>query len=396
MDNSDIIGAASLFQDSMFNLANFSYAGKSKANAEDLMIKQNDYAQARQWDAQQWQKYMWELTNEYNLPANAVKRLQDAGLNPSLAYGSGDGAGNAVGASTSPTSGPGGTPSLQGFPLRSVSPGLLTAASDIRLRDADTKLAEERANTERSQQSLNDFTSILHSALAGKAGADADLSRINASIGEIQNLFLRDTFDDRKAITHEQLNEVRKSISFLDEQVYSLKASNSFAYEQARWMLSRLKADTAVAVAQGEYQRRYNKEMLPEQVTLLRNTIALSSQQFDLNWPSWRRAVNFKAGMEHHLGDAKTVLNRWWTNDVEASGFERFNKYVGSVAEITGIATDVIDAGLSIYTAGTSRGFLDLGRSRHQFDRSRYGRTEVTEWFNGNGEVTGGSYRYYP
>ncbi len=394
MNNSDILGAAGMLQDSIVNLANFTYAGKSKADSEDLMIKQNNFAQARQWDAQQWQKYMWDLTNEYNLPANAVERLKAAGLNPSLAYGSGDGAGSAVGAPSSPTSSPGGAPSVQAFPMHSVNPGLLTAASDIRLRDKDADLAEEKANTERSQQVLNDFTAILHNALAGKAGAEADLARINASIGEVQNLFLRDTFNTRKAITQEQLNEIRKSVALLDEQVYSLKASNSVAYEQAHWALQRLKAEAAVAAAQAAYQRYYNKEMLPEQAALLRNTVSLTSQQIDLNWPAWRRAVNFRAGMENNHGDAKTVLNRWWTNDVERPGFERFDNYVNSVSEITGIATDVIDAGLSIYSAGTSRGFLNLGRDRHQFDVSRYGRSDVIEWFDRNGEVVGGSYRY--
>lgn len=32
---------------------------------------------------------MWNLANEYNKPANQVKRLRDAGLNPALLYGSG-------------------------------------------------------------------------------------------------------------------------------------------------------------------------------------------------------------------------------------------------------------------------------------------------------------------
>ena len=31
----------------------------------------------------------WKMQNEYNLPKNQMKRLQDAGLNPNLIYGSG-------------------------------------------------------------------------------------------------------------------------------------------------------------------------------------------------------------------------------------------------------------------------------------------------------------------
>ena len=49
------------------------YAGSKK-----LMQKQFDL-----------NKRMWQLNNEYNLPTNQMKRLQDAGLNPHLVYGNG-------------------------------------------------------------------------------------------------------------------------------------------------------------------------------------------------------------------------------------------------------------------------------------------------------------------
>lgn len=34
-----------------------------------------------------WQEKMWHLNNEYNSPINQVKRLEEGGLNPNLAYG---------------------------------------------------------------------------------------------------------------------------------------------------------------------------------------------------------------------------------------------------------------------------------------------------------------------
>lgn len=391
-DASDLLGAAGMLSQALTNATNFAYAGSSKADAEDLMIKQHNLAMESQWDAQSWQKYMWDLTNEYNLPANAVQRLKDAGLNPSLMYGSGDMAGTAGSASSSPTVGPGSTPSIQRVPMESISPGLLTAASDIRLRDSDARLADEKVNTERSQQSLNDFTSILHQALAGKAGADADLAKVNTAIGEIQNLFLRDTYEDRKAITHEQLEQLRKSIKLLDEQIISLKASNSVAYESAQWSLNRLKAETAVAIAQAEYQRLYNKEMLPEQVTLLRNTITLQT-------PLVMRSQNFIDNIQHDDYYRDKVFGRWTTNDLESPGFERFHNYTGAISDVTGISSDIIGTALDVVTFGTGtaikKGFLQLGRDQLEFDKSRRKGTEVFEKFDRNGEIVGGSYRYY-
>lgn len=38
--------------------------------------------------ARQWQEKMWNLQNEYNLPINQRQRLEEAGINPNLAFGS--------------------------------------------------------------------------------------------------------------------------------------------------------------------------------------------------------------------------------------------------------------------------------------------------------------------
>lgn len=50
----------------------------SNAQSKKLMQKQFHY-----------QKKMWEMENEYNKPVNQMARLQEAGLNPNLVYGSG-------------------------------------------------------------------------------------------------------------------------------------------------------------------------------------------------------------------------------------------------------------------------------------------------------------------
>lgn len=50
----------------------------SNAQSKKLMQKQFHY-----------QKKMWQMENEYNKPINQMARLQEAGLNPNLVYGSG-------------------------------------------------------------------------------------------------------------------------------------------------------------------------------------------------------------------------------------------------------------------------------------------------------------------
>ena len=46
----------------------------------------NRGAKRRQQLADQQNVKFWNMQNEYNTPANQMKRLQDAGLNPNLIY----------------------------------------------------------------------------------------------------------------------------------------------------------------------------------------------------------------------------------------------------------------------------------------------------------------------
>lgn len=62
----------------------------------------NKGALKRQQLADQQNMKFWHMQNEYNTPANQMKRLQDAGLNPNLIYGSGS-ANTGVAGSISPS-----------------------------------------------------------------------------------------------------------------------------------------------------------------------------------------------------------------------------------------------------------------------------------------------------
>jgi len=49
------------------------------------------------WNRQStWNREMWDLQNEYNMPANQMDRLRKAGLNPNLMYGNGAAGGQAA------------------------------------------------------------------------------------------------------------------------------------------------------------------------------------------------------------------------------------------------------------------------------------------------------------
>lgn len=69
------------------------YADANLVNA--YMTERSNYQNMLQWQATNaWNKYMWDLENEYNAPSQQVQRLLEAGINPLWAMQSGD-AGNA-------------------------------------------------------------------------------------------------------------------------------------------------------------------------------------------------------------------------------------------------------------------------------------------------------------
>lgn len=65
-----------------------SFLGQKKTNRQNLQITQNQNA----FNLAQWQREM-----AYNTPANQMKRLREAGLNPHLVYGTGSVTGNTTG-----------------------------------------------------------------------------------------------------------------------------------------------------------------------------------------------------------------------------------------------------------------------------------------------------------
>lgn len=107
-----------------------------------------------------WQNDMnianWQMENEYNLPKNQMKRLEDAGLNPNLMYGQGS-PGNA-----------GSVPSVTGSSTNygarpgRFDPGTLAQleqAEALHLKNQGQAIANQRANIQ-FEQDIRDFNAI--------------------------------------------------------------------------------------------------------------------------------------------------------------------------------------------------------------------------------------------
>ena len=99
----------------------------------------NKGALRRQQLADQQNIRFWKMQNEYNTPANQMKRLQDAGLNPNLIYGSGS-ANTGVAGSISPSK-PAPYNVKNPVPLQAM---LLTSQIDLQKSQAEKNRADAR------------------------------------------------------------------------------------------------------------------------------------------------------------------------------------------------------------------------------------------------------------
>lgn len=93
----------------------------------------------------QWQEEMWNKSNEYNSPVNQRKRLEDAGINPNLAFGS--------------------SASAMGFPAPTSSPTPQVSAKFDLARLATQYAAIKRENAQTKQMDAQTEQIILNNEM---------------------------------------------------------------------------------------------------------------------------------------------------------------------------------------------------------------------------------------
>lgn len=123
---------------------------KANKEAQDKTIKENRYLSnlAYSRDVE-----MWNRQNEYNSPESQMKRLESAGLNPNLVYGTGA-VGNQTGAPPSYT-----PPREEYRPLVNF-PEILSTYQNLKLQSMDVKLKEQafrNAQLDGDSKSINNL-----------------------------------------------------------------------------------------------------------------------------------------------------------------------------------------------------------------------------------------------
>ncbi len=130
-----------------------STAANVLAQPVNMMMNEINYQQQTA-DA----KAMWDLQNLYNHPANQMKRLKEAGLNPNLVYG--QSAAGAAGNASEPN-----RPTKEAFKLSPIDTlGMYQEwrknEANIELADSQKALNSVKVLTEESLKKINDLRAI--------------------------------------------------------------------------------------------------------------------------------------------------------------------------------------------------------------------------------------------
>lgn len=206
-------GLGSVLSGAASSAASASDARASLRAQNEMLQKQQQFSHDEAELNRQFQREMFDTTNEYNSPKAQVARMVEAGLNPALMYGSGAGSIAAQSPSGFAASAPS-APSPQG--LSDLS---LRAAEIARINAETSLIKSQTKNTDAStagQLTFNDFQAQL---LTGQI----ETNSMTVKLGNSQ-LSLNDS---QQKILHQSLVKLQKECDVLDSTVKEIKAKTA-------------------------------------------------------------------------------------------------------------------------------------------------------------------------
>ena len=255
------------------------FAGIRSSKQQQKIIARQIEAQRKENEAQRrynlmlaekqnkWNIEQWQRNNDYNTPSAVMSRLRSAGINPHMYYSKGNAMGGVSTSSPEMTSGsPAEAVDTSGMLGQSTYGQSVQMAMDkavqvasIRKLNADTRLTEQKADTEEYNTDIFEsdaaFRNALNSSTLRLTDMDIDLkgSQKNLTDGQIGMLRYEaavlqkqmDKIDRENELMEEQianLTEERRSIilkrvldsELVEAQCKELAAKTHLSYEEAR------------------------------------------------------------------------------------------------------------------------------------------------------------------
>lgn len=255
------------------------FAGIRSSKQQQKIIARQIEAQRKENEAQRrynlmlaekqnkWNIEQWQRNNDYNTPSAVMSRLRSAGINPHMYYSKGNAMGGVSTSSPEMTSGsPAEAVDTSGMLGQSTYGQAIQMAMDkavqvasIRKLNADTRLTEQKADTEEYNTDIFEsdaaFRNALNSSTLRLNDMEIELKGSQKHLTEGQIGMLRyeaallqkqmDKIDQENKLMEEQisnLTEERRSIilkrvldsQLVDAQCKELAAKTHLSYEEAR------------------------------------------------------------------------------------------------------------------------------------------------------------------
>lgn len=285
------------------------------------------------WNIEQWQR-----NNDYNTPSAVMSRLRSAGINPHMYYSKGNAMGGVSTSSPEMTSGsPAEAVDTSGMLGQSTYGQSVQMAMDkavqvasIRKLNADTRLTEQKADTEEYNTDIFEsdaaFRNALNSSTLRLTDMDIDLkgSQKNLTDGQVGMLRYEaamlqkqmDKIDRENELMAEQianLSEERRSIilkrvldsELVEAQCKELAAKTNLSYEEARDLAATRSA--RILNLNASTQKMQNEAYVAAWDTKIKHLeLDLNSDMFE-----WRKVMEKAHDVVDLTSTVSQEVNRW-------------------------------------------------------------------------------------
>lgn len=326
------------------------FAGIRSSKQQQKIIARQIEAQRKENEAQRrynlmlaekqnmWNIEQWQRNNDYNTPSAVMSRLRSAGINPHMYYSKGNAMGGVSTSSPEMTSGsPAEAVDTSGMLGQRTYGQSVQMAMDkavqvasIRKLNADTRLTEQKADTEEYNtdifQSDAAFRNALNSSTLRLTDMDIDLkgSQKNLTDGQIGMLRYEaallqkqmDKIDRENEVMAEQianLSEERRSIilkrvldsQLVEAQCKELAAKTHLSYEEARDLA--LTRAARILNLNTSSQKMQNEAYVSAWDTKLKHLeLDLNSDMFE-----WRKTMEKAHDVVDLTATVSQEVNRW-------------------------------------------------------------------------------------
>lgn len=326
------------------------FAGIRSSKQQQKIIARQIEAQRKENEAQRrynlmlaekqnkWNIEQWQRNNDYNTPSAVMSRLRSAGINPHMYYSKGNAMGGVSTSSPEMTSGsPAEAVDTSGMLGQSTYGQSIQMAMDkavqvasIRKLNADTRLTEQKADTEEYNtdifQSDAAFRDALNSSTLRLTDMEIDLkgSQKNLTDGQVGMLRYEaallqkqmDKIDRENELMAEQianLTEERRSIilkrvldsELVEAQCKELAAKTHLSYEEAR-DLAATRAARILNLNTSSLKNQNEAYVAAWNTKLQHLELDLNSDMFE-----WRKTMEKAHDVMDLTATVSQEVNRW-------------------------------------------------------------------------------------